>query len=73
MNGRFSFRSACMVMMTHMELGRDAMTTAMNTLRKLVRSHQLVRSHHANPVHLDARILRDIGLSRLAVEFGPIR
>jgi hypothetical protein len=43
------------------------MTTAMNTLRKLV------RSHHANPVHLDASILRDIGLSRLAVEFGPIR
>jgi hypothetical protein len=39
----------------------------MKTLRKLV------RSHHATPVHLDRRILRDIGLSQLMLEFGAIR
>ncbi len=49
-----------------MEFGRDAMTTAMNILRKLG------RRGHANPVHLDASILRDIGVSGMAVEFGAI-
>ncbi len=43
------------------------MKTAMNALRKLV------GSHHAKPVHLDVRILRDIGLSRMTVEFAALR
>jgi hypothetical protein len=54
-------------MIAGMELGRCAMTTAMNILKKPG------RSHHAHPVYLDARIFRDIGLSRMAVEFAAIR
>jgi hypothetical protein len=43
------------------------MTTAMSILNKLG------RSRHADPVHLDDRIFRDIGLSRMVVEFAAIR
>jgi hypothetical protein len=54
-------------MMATMEIGRDVMTTAMNILKKLGRNHR------ADPVHLDDRIFRDIGLSRMAVEFVILR
>ena len=43
------------------------MTTAMNIWKSLGRSRR------ADPVHLDARIFRDIGLSRMAVEFAALR
>ncbi len=43
------------------------MTTAMNILKSLSRSRR------AYPIHLDARIFRDIGLSRMAVEFDALR
>jgi uncharacterized protein YjiS (DUF1127 family) len=54
-------------MMALMKIGRDAMTTAMHILKKLGRNRR------ADPVRLDDRIFRDIGLSRMTVEFAAIR
>jgi hypothetical protein len=54
-------------MMMGMDIGRDAMTTAKSILKKLG------RRRHASPVRLDDHIFRDIGLSRIVVEFAAIR